>query len=198
MSRRTPRHSLRATLALGVVVPLLALGGCSGDDPEPKIAPTTSTSPSDTGSPSPTPTGPVEPTMPAAAKKQTAAGAEAFVRYYLDIVNFSQSSGDLRTLRRIADRECGACSAGLHFLERTFSEGGEIRGGSASLTRATSGLLNTGDYQVRGDLVSRRQVVDMPGSRRDKVYPGGTITVQFIVSPEDHSWLVAYWDKAPS
>lgn len=184
--------------ALGVVVPLLVLGGCSNDDPEPRIAPPETTSPTDTGSPTSTPTGPVEPTMPAIAKQHSAAGAKAFVRYYLDIVNFAQASGDLATLKTLGDRGCGACSAGVRFLERTFSAQGVIRGGSVTLARATGGLLNTGDYQVRGDLVSERQVVDLPGSRKDRVYPGGTVTVQFIVSPVRHHWLVSYWDRAAS
>lgn len=188
-------HRSRMAFALGLVGPLLVLGGCSGNDPQPKIAPPESAAPT---SDSPSQSGPVAPTLPAAAKRHDAAGAEAFVSYYLDVVNFSQSTGQLGPLRRLGDPNCGACSEGIKFLKQTFTSGGRIRGGAASLTSANSRLLNTGDFQVRGDLVSERQVVDFAGKRDDKVFPGGTVQVQFIVSRRDSDWVVAFWDRTPS
>ena len=41
---------LRTALALTLTVPLLALGACSGQDPQPKIAPPESSSPTESPS----------------------------------------------------------------------------------------------------------------------------------------------------
>ena len=42
--------------------------------------------------------------MPAAAKRHTAAGAEAFVQFYWEMVNYAQRSGDVDGLRVLGDK----------------------------------------------------------------------------------------------
>ncbi|MCW2791816.1 MAG: hypothetical protein JWO76_914 [Nocardioides sp.] len=200
MSRRNPRHPLKAALALGVVVPLLVLGGCSDDDPEPRIAPTTSTSPSNTGSPSPTPTGPVEPTMPAAARQHTAAGAKAFVKFYWEMVNYAQVSGVLQPLVRLGDENCGACSGGVDFLRKIFNAGGVVRGGAVTVSNLEAIRVKAGSHvswRVLADVTNTRQVVDLPGKRKDETYPAGKLSLQLIIDPQPNGWTVGYWDEAP-
>lgn len=187
----------RSAFALGVVATLLVAGGCSADDPQPKVAPSEPAS----ASTSPSPTGPVEPTMPAAAKKHTAAGAEAFVEFYWEMVNYAQLTGDLSGLVRLSDPNCGACAGGLDFLRRIFNGGGEVRGGEVSVQTHDSIKVHAGrdvSFRVLADVTNTRQVVDMPGTRKDETYPAATSAIQFIVDPERIGWTVAYWDQAPS
>ena len=101
---------LRTALALTLAGLLLALGACSEGDPRPKIAPSeTPSSPTGSASASESP-GPSEPAMPKAASKRTDAGAEAFVRHWIQVVNFAQASGDTRLLGEISTaRKCLAC-----------------------------------------------------------------------------------------
>lgn len=186
----------RMAFALGLVVPTLSLAGCS-DDPVPKVAPHESPS---VVSESPSPTGPTEPTMPAVAKKHTAAGAEAFVKFYWEMVNYAQASGDLQGLRSLGDENCGACSGGLRFLDRIYEAGGHVRGGKVTVVdvRATKvrGAGQQIAFQVLVSVENTRQVVDLPGTKRDQSYPAAKSSIQFIVDPKPGSWSVGYWDEA--
>src|SRR4051812_38018201 len=89
----------RAVLTALSLLPVLLVAGCSDDDPEPKFAPTPSESASSASpSSSATPETP-QPTMPEAARGSDASSAEAFVKFYWDVVNYAQTSGDLDPLR---------------------------------------------------------------------------------------------------
>ena len=131
---------LRGAWVTVVIVLLVGvLTGCN-DDPEPKIADPTDTpstavtSPSTTPStPTPTPTGPVEPPMPAAAGENSDAGAEAFVGYYIDVFNFSESTGDTALLETLATDHCTACAGYVDAIRRTYDGGGRIEGGQLIL-----------------------------------------------------------------
>jgi hypothetical protein len=197
-------HSVRRSrtaFALGVVVLPLVLGGCSGDDPEPKFAPPESTSPTASGSPSSTPTGPVEPTMPAAARRHTVAGAQAFVKFYWEMVNYAQATGALEPLVKLSAGNCGACSGGVGFLRKIFTAGGSVRGGEVTVSNLKASKVRAGNHvawQVLVDVTNTRQFVDLPGTRKDRNYPAGTSSLQFIVDPEQGGWTVGYWDKAPA
>ena len=185
----------RSAVVLGLVVPVFALGGCS-DDPVPKVAPRESPAPSVSESPSPT--GPVEPTMPAAAKRHTAAGAEAFVKFYWEMVNYAQRSGDVDGLRDLGDKNCGACAGGLGFLDRIFKAGGQIRGGEVSVFDLRATKVHAGQhvaFQVVVNVENTRQVVDMPGVKKDQTYPAAQSSIQFIVDPKPGGWSVGYWDE---
>ncbi len=46
---------------------------------------------------------PVKPTLPAAAKEHTDAGAVAFVKYYLDVVNYAWTKPDAKILPRLGE-----------------------------------------------------------------------------------------------
>ena len=118
---------MKRTSAGLLAVPLAAsmlLAGCGGDtkpDASPSRttapSPTTSTSSPTTTSASPTSTaGPTtDPNIPAAARANTAAGAEAFVRYYFERLNLAWTgpqAGILSPLCQISSKSCAA-------LERT-------------------------------------------------------------------------------
>ena len=81
----------------GLAAAGLLLSGCGGS-PEPKPLPKESKS-SPSESPSATP-----PVMPAAAKKKTKAGAEAFVRHYVRVINYAGRDRRTRELRTLCTR----------------------------------------------------------------------------------------------
>ena len=78
---------LRVAAATALLVPL-ALAGCAEDDPQPKLPSASATSPTTTASA--TPDAAVEPTLPPEAQGKDEAAAEAFVRYYWELVNYAQ------------------------------------------------------------------------------------------------------------
>ena len=114
---------MKRTSAGLLAVPLAAsmlLAGCGGD-PKPDASPsrttapspTTSTSSPTTTSASPTSTaGPTtDPNIPAAARANTAAGAEAFTRYFFEQLNRSWSTADPTLLPPLSEPGCKTCGA---------------------------------------------------------------------------------------
>jgi hypothetical protein len=117
-----------AQVAAGVLVGVAVLAGCSSKEPANDTLPTPSATSAEASETLP-PLGPADFPMPAEAREKTPAGAEAFLRYYLDLVSRQAgvSGGPLRDLSRdcsfcdfLADRYDEDASAGYSY------EGGEI------------------------------------------------------------------------
>ncbi|ABL81024.1 MULTISPECIES: DUF6318 family protein [unclassified Nocardioides] len=187
----------RTVVAALCVVSVLALGACSGDDPQPRFAPPSSSAPT---SPSTTAvSGPVEPTMPAAARGSDAAAAEAFVRFYWEMVNYAEQTGDLVGLKRIARSECAACTRGIGYLQDVFAADGEITGGIQTVSHArTTFAADNGVHEatVEFKLTSTRQRVDYPGPAKDKIFEPGTVRLRAVlVLSTDDEWRMVYWGE---
>lgn len=93
---------------------VLAVGACSGGDDPPATTSSSSTSTTSTTTTTP-PTTPTTPTttvpIPAAARQHTPAGAEAFVRFYIDQLNDAWTKPDSQVLPPLSDRDCVACKS---------------------------------------------------------------------------------------
>ncbi len=180
----------RTVITALCVVPVLALGACSGSDPQPKLADPTESAPT---SPSTTAvSGPVEPTMPAAAQGTDAASAEAFVRFYWEMVNYAQATGDVDGLSGLATR-CINCDDGVEFIEKAYGKGGEIRGGEGTVSHLETHFVKRSDgwwaiVECRVQLT--RQVVDFPGDARDQHYDGGSTDIRLYLQPLTKSWTI--------
>jgi hypothetical protein len=177
---------------------VLALGACSDDDPEPKIAPTPSSAAPT--SPSTTPaSGPTEPTMPPEAEGTDAAAAEAFVRFYWATADYAQATADVEGLRSISDPGCQACQQALDFLDSVDRRDGVIRGGQTDLSAISSAPVGDDGNRrvVRFDLTSAEQTVDFPGSSDDEHYPAGTVEAEAILHASKNGWTIEYWGERP-
>lgn len=118
--------SVRGRLAAAAVTSAAAaaaLAACSSSPPPPAptltpVSPSPGTTPPTTPS---TPTGDATATpptsgataaqVPAAARANTAAGAEAFARYYFDALNAAFTTPDPGRLHGLADDSCRPCAA---------------------------------------------------------------------------------------
>ena len=103
------RKSSAALLAASIL--LSACGGGAKPDPSSSISsPTTSTS-APTAPVSPTPAGPpIDPSIPAAARAHTPAGAEAFVRYFYQQVNAAWTTPSAGLISALSSPVCKSCS----------------------------------------------------------------------------------------
>ena len=97
---------------LGAVV----VAGCSASDgspaaqtPTPDATPSASASESPSASPSPSTT-PSGPDIPAAATKQTDAGAEAFVEYFFEQFNVAWTEPRPGLIASLSDPDCQFCA----------------------------------------------------------------------------------------
>jgi hypothetical protein len=71
---------------------------------------------------------PVKPTFPAAAKKQTDAGAVAFVEYYLDALDYAWSAPDDKILVGLSTSDCKFCVNVQKRAEKAAEEGTKSTG----------------------------------------------------------------------
>lgn len=119
-----------------VLVGLCCLvSGCSGGDPPPSnptVTTSTSAVSTTTAAPSTTvpPTG--APVLPDAARQQTPAGAEAFVRHWYATLEYSWSVMDSTPLRALGD--CLSCENFAGTIDTVAAEGNRLSGGDVTLS----------------------------------------------------------------
>jgi hypothetical protein len=192
------RTAAVATLALLTPTALLGLTGCAGSaNPAPPstAAPTTApiTAPTAVAS-GPAAAAPTPPAMPGAARAHTRAGAKAFVRYFWDVVDYAQATGDTSPITSISVPGCRGCEGGRRGIDAVYRAGGVIRGGRTSLSHASVDWLRAGDLQlahVTVDLTFTDQTVDMPGTTRDRTTTGGHARDRLELLASERGWDVA-------
>ena len=118
----------RHTLAAVCGVLCLLVSACGGNaKPQPLPRPTASLSPSA----SPTP-----PVMPAAAKEKTKAGAIAFARHFVDVINYAGATGDTSRFEALARADVHEMpSALLTDIDEIYAAGGSMTGADGSSSR---------------------------------------------------------------
>jgi hypothetical protein len=115
----------RAVIAAVGVALVLGVAACSGDDPEPKVAPSTAS-----GSSSPSASG-VDaspgPEVPAVATELSRIGAERFVDYWFRALSYGMTTGDTRVVGEISSPGCGSCHALIQQIEDLYARGGRVK-----------------------------------------------------------------------
>jgi hypothetical protein len=113
-------------LAVGGVV----LTGCSQKQEASHTLPTTSAAETTAALP---PLGPKDMPMPAEARTQDAAGAQAFIRYYVSLINRTSTVMDAKPLRDFSDG-CRDCQRIATSTEKAASAGSDYDGGEMTIT----------------------------------------------------------------
>ncbi len=120
------------------------LSGCSGDAPEPGPLRSSSASPSSSSPTSPSPRSPsasvseAAPTLPPEAKGTDEASAEAFVRHWVAVLDYSGPAGDSRALRQLSTPGCVDCDAIADFIDDVAVHNGRIQGKGMAVARRTT------------------------------------------------------------
>lgn len=136
MRRRTRVRVFGAAVVVGVL-----LTGCNGEPgPEETSSETVTTStstetstetvtasPSESVTPQPSETS-VLPPLPDAAKENTAEGAEAFIRYYFEVLNLSVTQPANGLIPQLAYAECESCAVAEERAESFVAEGKRATG----------------------------------------------------------------------
>jgi hypothetical protein len=157
----TRRWTLRllAGLAAGAVV----LSGCSERQEAADTLPEADATPS-ASEPELPPLGPPDLPMPAEARTQDAAGAEAFVRYYIDLINRTSSVMDAAPLREFSDG-CEDCERIASNVEADATAGYSYSGGRVEIIEIPAPLIKqfTAEMALVVDQ-SALKVVDATGT----------------------------------
>ena len=72
--------------------------------------------------------------MPAGAKGTSEKSAKAFVRYYIDALNFATATGDTSRARELSGLRCDSCDSMLDKVETVYADGGYFRGDGWAVT----------------------------------------------------------------
>jgi hypothetical protein len=102
-----------------MMIGLLSMAGltaCTDDDPPPQQT-TTAPTASSTATPSPTLTPPTAP-----KPRPTPKNAEAFVKYFWDVYNYSYASLDPEPLRAMSKPTCKFCAGSIREIEKSRNE----------------------------------------------------------------------------
>ncbi|HET7414974.1 MAG TPA: DUF6318 family protein [Arthrobacter sp.] len=192
----------RAWFASAVMAITIGLVSACSANPEPAPLPQSSTpvetttgTPRPAGDPTPSPDGP--PTLPAAARGTSARAAEAFVRFWIESLNYAATTGETSGLRRSSTASCAACGAIARFIERTYQRSGHIEGDGwePGTFKVVSGGTS-GDLVVEVVVEVRPQVVIASPEAGPTRYPGGRRLKTFWLSRTHRAWLVDRLEQA--
>ena len=130
--------------------------------------------------------------MPPEAKGTDAKAAEAFVRFYWEMVNYAQATGDVDGLAGLGSK-CAACDNGIAFVRDAYDKGGEIRGGDGKPGQFDTVFINrAGEHWAIVDcrVTTSKQTVDLPGTRNDQEFPGGATDIRVYLQPAGAAWTI--------
>lgn len=156
----------RSGLATVLLASGLVLAGCSDEEPQPPPKTSGNSPTAVTTSAAPV----AAPTLPAAATADPE-GAEAFVRYFWDVFNYTYASGDTKLLRSISDKSCKFCASTAADVQEWVSQGSHIEGGRVEVVEVVAppvdvrkgALVYSVIEQVAGRVVAKDGVVVATG-----------------------------------
>jgi hypothetical protein len=171
-------------VGLVVFAPIGACGG--GDGPRPSgLPPLTST----VGSSSEHRPVTTSPSAHDESRAKTTAGASAFTRFYLGLINDAYRTGASEPLRRYAGPGCTSCTRIAGAVDDIYDNGGRAEGGHLSVKRiAATGISATSQPTVVVDIaVSSYRQMDGSGRVVDQVAAKQTVLLV------DLEWSKGAW-----
>jgi hypothetical protein len=133
--------------------------------------------------------------MPDAARANTKAGAIAFVRHYIDLINYAQATGDVTPLEKVEDTRCGSCTNVRQGVRDIYGSGGHIEGGAWSAkVRLASPRPDLSGWTVFADVQYGPQHV-VRDSKTTSL-GGGKSPMTFVVKSIAGEWTVLKWSRA--
>jgi hypothetical protein len=183
--RWQPRLAVVAALAL------LLVAGCGGD-PKPKSLPSPSVSPSPSASASATP-----PAVPELARQNSRAGAVAFVKHYVSVLNFVTFNGNVEPARALDAGHCVSCNRMLGAIDAIYTKGGHVEGGAWTPT-VVSDVRNPNQmgWTVDAKVTYGPQKVTRATNAKPERYTGGGRLLTFILTFSPEGWKVSDWTRA--
>ena len=177
--------------ALLVLTALVGLAGCSGSDPAvtptalPPLSPAVA---SPTVSPPPSAVPVV--TKPPEADAATAAGAEAFARYWMAVADQAFATLDSAPLDRISGHQCATCQSYIESIERSSGNRERYDGGRIAVEDAAATPLSGRSAVVLLTYdVTELRVYDERGALIDTVPAKKRVALNFTLQRTGSGWI---------
>jgi hypothetical protein len=177
-----------------------ALGGCGSSSPpagRPDATPESSisspTAPSSTPEKPTTSSTPVAPPeRPEAALGLSWAAGEAFIRHFIDLMNYSAQTGDVAPVHAASDPGCLGCAAYSDSVKKINQANGGLQGDYfervlevSQLTRATDGQLSASTKLKVGAYTARQSPTSKPVTITAAKY-----VQEMALAPSGGNWTV--------
>jgi hypothetical protein len=135
--------------------------------------------------------------MPPEARGTTPAAAEAFVRHWVEVLNYSGPAGDSRQLRRISGSDCLDCDAIADAIQDVSRRGGRIAGrGWTVLRLRPSPGSRSSHWVVRADVQVHPQTVVPTRDGTPQRFAGGKRLKVMYLAPNHGSWVMERLDQS--
>jgi hypothetical protein len=152
-------NSVRAS-AIALLLAATVLSGCSEKVEASSTLPSTSAAETTKSLPV---VGPADFPVPDEARTKDAAGAEAFLRYWIDLLNRQQAIPDGKPLRDLGP-ECGECQRIAQNLDDAAAEGHRYIGGEIKIERLLEPAQTSGALVL--SFIARREPVSIADGDR--------------------------------
>lgn len=174
-----------------MMVVALFLAGCQGN-PEPPPLDGTPTS----GSPSPTPPPTVAaPSLPPEAEGTSTAAAKAFVRHYVDLVNYAMATGDTGPISELSLKSCNTCTAIINRIDEVYSSDGRLEGmGWKVRTVSPVAVLAEGAQLIAVGIDISRQITYEASDASPSSSPESRGNLDFYLVKRRSAWRVERLD----
>lgn len=164
-----------------------ALSGCSPDSAA-TAPPVEAMSTTTAATPSESPSGP--PPMPDEARGTSRKAAVAFVRHWVDTLNYSADTLDSAPLRELSSAQCDACTKMTRLMQRLERKGGRVTGqqwtiGEIEALKGASTIV-----QVQALVTFAASELIAEEGREAKPYPEGRSVLTFNLERTARGWTL--------
>ncbi|GAB6987480.1 DUF6318 family protein [Nocardioides pyridinolyticus] len=165
---------------------LLGLSACSGEDPEPRVAPSSPSVPSTTAASVET-----TPEMPDAATAISQAGAERFIDFWFSVLTYSMVTGDTKPVQDVSSRGCKSCQALIDQIDDLYAKGGQVRTDGWQVAATTA----NGEFDVESPAfllrVEQAGRTLLDGEKVVDRTPRAVVPMHIRLANEAGSWMVS-------
>jgi hypothetical protein len=135
--------------------------------------------------------------LPDAAKGTSEASAKAFVRHYVELVNYAMRTGDVGQLRALSAKGCRSCAAVASNVETVYADGGKLTGKGWRIT-ALQPLANQASSApvIQAGVRVNPQTKVAALDEEPEHFDGGKQLMTFYLKRVDTAWTVMQWSQS--
>lgn len=142
--------------------------------------------------PSSTATG--APVLPEEAKGNTKAGAIAFVKHYVEVMNYFQRTGIQAPLSNLETPGCRSCDRVRSGISKIYGAGGSIKGGAWTVM-SSAAVPARDDWIVTVRIKYSKQVIFPTRGGMPTKSSSSHLPVSFVVTYMSKQWKVRQWSR---
>jgi hypothetical protein len=134
--------------------------------------------------------------MPAEAEGTSRASAKAFVRHWIDTLNYAGPAGETEELRALSAPECSACTGIADFVDQVAAAGGDIKGLGWEVEKVQIvSARPKGDFVIDVVTLVHPQTIRPSPSASTEKFKGGKRLKTFTLSSQSGTWRVSRLDQ---